>query len=169
MICYGELIIKISNELVVFRNGSALLINAMLEVDAISPFPKNVSRALLYRHGKQKMKFKYSTKTNLFGRNILKPIFADSKFNFEHNEKMLNKSNEEFSIMAVCNETPNYIALLPNDIYITYKYLETSKNLIQLHHRLKQLLLPDIAPLIMISLLEILRTDISTYKVIEPY
>lgn len=108
-------------------------------------------------------------KTDVFGSNILKPIFADSKFNFKHNEEAANKSNEEFSMMAVCNQTPNYIALIPDDIYITYKHHQTSEYLIQVHHRLKQLILPDIAPLIMITLLEILRTDISTYKVIEPY
>lgn len=173
MICYGELIIKISNELVVFRDGLALLINAMLEVDAISSFPKDASRAILYRRGKHKMKFKHPMEAKCVDEiehiSELKPIFADSKFNFEHNEKMLNKSNEEFSIMVVCNETPNYIALVPDNIYIMYKHHQISKYLIQVHHRLKQLLLPDITPLIMTPLLEILRTDISTYKVIETY
>lgn len=170
MICYGILIIEIANQYVVFRDDTALLLNTMLEVDAISPFPKNASRALLYKRGKHKTKFKLVIPNQTGEPDDLEQIFADSKFDFEHNEEMLNKSNEEFSILGVCDKTPNnYIALIPDDIYIAYKHMENSQYLIQLHYQLKQLILPDIAPLIMIPLLEILRTDISTYKVIEPY
>jgi hypothetical protein len=169
MICYGDLIIKITDEFVVFRSDSALLINSMLEVDAKSPFPRRAKRTLFNKRGKHKMEFRYtkSTSMSVYKRKLI-PIFTDSKFNFDYNVSKLSESNNNFQIVGECNQPLNYIALVPLDIYTLYKYKET-QYLVQLNYHLKEALLPDITPLIMIPLLEILRTDISTYKVIEPY
>lgn len=170
MICYGELFIKIDDEFIVFRSGSALLINSMFEVDAKSPFPKGAKKTLFNKRGKHKMEFRYTKSTNMaVHKRELIPIFADSKFNFDHNMSKLSESNNNFQIIGECNKPLNYIALVPLDIYTLYKYKENTQYLVQLNYHLKEALLPDITPLIMIPLLEILRTDISTYKVIEPY